>query len=193
MREPAGLDSGWLHSLQVRSGLAELPERVRNWMALRGGQIGAPAQAAPARGGAGIVHRGFVGAGRAGRFAQPVNAAHVAGGGQHGMFGRQQAGGFAFIGLGHQGDAAIGRQAVNAAVLVGGEENLLFQRQQVVDVLLLGTPQGLDGVVRVDAVDRGFFDAADIHHRGELGAHLGCGGEPRRRAGLAVAWSGRVV
>ena len=49
---------------------------------------------------------------------------------------------------GHQGDAAVGRQAVDAAVLVGGKQNLLFERQQVVDVLFLGTPQRLDGVIR---------------------------------------------
>ena len=37
MRLPAALDTGSLQSLHVRSGLAELPERVRNWMVLEAG------------------------------------------------------------------------------------------------------------------------------------------------------------
>src|SRR5260370_26967814 len=37
MRLAAALVTGSLHSLQVRSGLAELPERVRNWTVLEAG------------------------------------------------------------------------------------------------------------------------------------------------------------
>ena len=155
-----------------------------------GGHIGAPTDAAPARGGAGIVHRRFVGTGGAGDFTEAVQAAHVAGGGKHGVIAREQARGLAFIGLGDQRHAAIGREAVDPAILVGGEENLLLERQQIVDVFFLGTPQGLDGVIRVDAVDGALLDAADIHHRSELRADLGGGGG--RGAGLGLLRLGGV-
>ena len=106
------------------------------------------------------MHRGLIGTGRAGNFGQPIEAAHVGGGGEHGVVAREQACGLALIGLSDQCDAAIGREAVDPAVLIGGEEDLLFKRQEVVDVFLLGTPQGFDGIVRVDAVDGALLDTA---------------------------------
>src|ERR1019366_6263979 len=48
-----------------------------------GGHLGAPTDAAPTRGRAGIVHRGLIPTRGAGDFAQAVEAAHVAGGGKH--------------------------------------------------------------------------------------------------------------
>ena len=123
------------------------------------------------------MHRRFIGAARAGRFAQPEDAPHVAGGGQNGVLGGQQAGGFAFVGFGHQENAAVRHETVDAAVHVGREQHLPLQSQQVVDVLLLGGPQGLDRVVRVDPVDRGFLNPGEIHRRRELSGDLrGAGG-----------------
>ena len=66
----------------------------------------------------------------------------------------QQARGFAFVGLQHQRHLAVARQPVDAAVAVGRKQKLVRQRQQVVDVLFFGTPQGLDCVVRIDAIYR---------------------------------------
>jgi hypothetical protein len=88
-------------------------------------------------------------------------------------------------------DAAVRRQAVDAAVIVGGEKNLVFERQQIVDVLLFGTPQRLDGVIRVDAIDGGFVDAAHVHHGRELSAHLRSGN--RERLIAAAAWRARAA
>ena len=91
-----------------------------------GRQFRAPAQAAPARGCAGIVHRRFVIAGAAGDFAQAVDAAHVAGGDQHGILGRQTG---AWLRLRWSAVTrvmlAVAREAVDAPVGVGGEEQLV--------------------------------------------------------------------
>ena len=114
----------------------------------------------------------------------------MAGGGKHGVFTREQARGLAFIRLGDQRHAAIWRESVDPPILVGGEENLLLEGQQVVDVFFLGTPQGFDGVIGVDAVDGALIDAADIHHWSELGADLGSGGG--RGAGLGLRRLGGV-
>ena len=84
MGEPEALARGPDQSLQVRSGRAELPERVRKAIEEPAGKSARQLQTAPARGGAGIVYRGFVGTARAGRFAQAKYAAHVAGGRQNG-------------------------------------------------------------------------------------------------------------
>ena len=137
------------------------------------------------------MRRSFVGSGRPGLLAQTEDAAHVAGGGQHGVFGRQQPGGLALVGLGDEGDAPVGRETVNAAVLVGRKENLALQREHVVDVLFLGAPQRFDGVIGVDAVDRGLLDAAHIHHgvelRGDLGGRGGGGRLGLHFGGLDIA------
>ena len=105
---------------------------------------------------------------------------------------RQQARGLAFVGLRDQRDAAVGREAVDAAVLIGGEEDLLFQREHVVDVLFLRTPQRLDGVVGIDAVERAIFSTPLTSTTGsELRADLrrgsGDGGGRLRRFGIAAA------
>src|SRR5580700_5571601 len=105
------------------------------------------------------MHGRFVGASGARTFTQAVDAAHIAGGHQHGTGGGKKAGGFAFVGLQNQGNLAIVREAVDAAVGVGGKQELVGQRQQVVGVFFLRTPKCLDGVVGVDAIDGGAVHA----------------------------------
>ncbi len=68
------------------------------------------------------------------------------------MIGGQELHGLAFVGLGEQGDAAIGREAIDAAILIGGKDELLFESEEVVRVFVLGCPKGsstvLSGLMR---------------------------------------------
>ena len=108
------------------------------------------------------MYRSFIRTAGAGLFAQAIDVAQVARGGQNGVAGRQQARGLALAGLGDQGEAQVRRQPVDAAVLVGGKEHLVRQRQQIVGVFLFGTPEGLHGVVGIDAIDGRLVDAAGV-------------------------------
>src|SRR5262249_43210000 len=157
----------------VTGARAELDRRSR-------GSIDAPAQATPSRGGGGIVHRRFVRPARAGRFPKPEDLAEIAGGGEHGVIAGQQADSFAFVGLRDQRNPPVGGEAVDAAVLICGEENLFFEREEVVNVFVFRTPERLDGVVRVDAIDGALFDPAGFRdrrqRRGDLWRRRGCRG-----------------
>src|SRR5262249_28284198 len=104
----------------------------------------------------------------------------------------EEADGLAFVGLGDERDAAIGREAVDAAVLIGGEENLLLEREDVIDVFVLGGPEGFDGVVGVDAVDGALIDSRGFGERAQGGGDLRGGGGSGGLLDLRLSRIGRL-
>ena len=102
MAARSGSLTGSDHSLQVASGRAELPVRVRNATPPDFAPVPAPPNASPARHRSRVVHRRFKPAARARIASEPEDLRQVAGRRQRSAGFGQQPRGIAFIGLRHQ-------------------------------------------------------------------------------------------